>query len=175
MHSGRVFRWTMGGFTLVELLMVITVLIIAAAIVIPNIGSAADAQAMSAARALASDLELARHLALKTAQPHTVLFSDDLQSYKVVAEYGGESYAAADAIPHPVVSGKTFEVTLSARNGMGAVTVASASFGGDAYVTFNELGEPSSAGEVTVEAGDLQIVVAVAGLTGSVSTTRVGG
>jgi len=156
MHSGRVFRWTMGGFTLVELLMVITVLIIAAAIVIPNIGSAADAQAMSAARALASDLELARHLALKTAQPHTVLFSDDLQSYKVV-------------------SGKTFEVTLSARNGMGAVTVASASFGGDAYVTFNELGEPSSAGEVTVEAGDLQIVVAVAGLTGSVSTTRVGG
>ena len=39
----------LGAFTLVELLIVIMVLIIAAAIVIPNIGSAADAQAMSAA------------------------------------------------------------------------------------------------------------------------------
>ncbi len=171
MDTGRGLKRTIGGFTLVELLMVITILVIVAAIVIPNIGSAADAQAMSAARALASDLELARNLALKTTQPHTVLFSDDLQSYKVVADYGAESYTSAEAIAHPVVSGKPFEVTLSARSGMGAVTVASVSFGGDDYVTFNELGEPSSAGGVTVQAGDRQILVTVAGLTGSVSTS----
>jgi len=161
------------AFTLVELLMVITVLIIAAAIVIPNIGSAAGAQAMSAARVLACDLELARDLALKTQRPHTVLFSSDEQSYKVVADYGDESYTAADAIDHPVVAGRTFEVTLAERNGMGEVSVVAVSFGGDACVTFSELGEPSSAGSITVQAGETQMEVAVAGLTGSVSISRV--
>jgi len=163
----------LGAFTLVELLIVIAVLIIAAAIVIPNIGSAADAQAMSAARVLASDLEVARDLALKTQRPHTVLFSSDRQSYKVVADYDGEPYAEAEAVDHPAVTGRTFEVTLAERNGMHAVSVADVSFGGDAYVTFDELGEPSSAGSMTVQAGDTQIRIAVAGLTGSVSTARV--
>jgi len=163
----------LGAFTLVELLIVIMVLIIAAAIVIPNIGSAADAQAMSAARVLACDLEVARDLALKTRCPHTMLFSSDRQSYKVVADYGEESYAAADEIDHPVVAGRTFEVTLAERNGMRAVSVVDVSFGGDDYVTFNELGEPSSAGSMTVQAGDTQIRIAVTGLTGSVSTARV--
>jgi prepilin-type N-terminal cleavage/methylation domain-containing protein len=162
-----------GGFTLVELLMVITILIIAAAVVIPNIGSAGDAQAMSAARILSADIEVARDMALKTQRPHTVLFSSDLQSYKVVADYAGEAYAMADAIEHPAVEARAFEVTLAERNGMSAVVVANASFGGDAYVTFNELGEPSSSGSVTVEAGGTQIRVAVAGLTGSVSTIRL--
>jgi len=163
----------LAAFTLVELLMVIAVLIIAAAIGIPNIGSAADAQAMGAARVLTYDLEVARDLALKTRRPHTVLFSSDRQSYKVVADYGDESYAAAQAIDDPVVAGRTFEVTLAERNGMRAVSVAAVSFGGDAYVTFDEMGEPSSAGSVIVQAGDTQIRIAVAGLTGSVSTARV--
>ncbi len=171
MNQGHEIR--RGAFTLVELLMVITVLIIAAAIVLPNIGSAGDAQAMSAARVVAADLEMARDLALKTQRPHTVLFSDDEQSYKVVEDYGGESYSAADAIDHPVVEGRTFEVTLARLNGMAGVTVSEVTFGGDGYVTFNELGEPSSSGSVTVEAGRTQMQIEVAGLTGSVSTTRV--
>jgi len=161
------------AFTLVELLMVVAVLIIAAAIVIPNLGTAGDAQAMSAARALASDMELARDLALKTQRPHTLLFSGDERSYKVVADYAGETYAAAQAVEHPVRAGSTFEVTLSERNGMSAVSVTDVSFGGDGYVTFNELGEPSAAGSVTVQAGQARMRIAVAGLTGSVSTAKV--
>jgi len=161
------------AFTLVELLMVITVLIIAAAIVIPNIGAASDVRAMSAARTVASDLELARDLALKTQRPHTVLFSSNGQSYKVVADYGGESYTSADAIDHPVVAGKVFEVTPAGLNGMGTVAVTGISFGGQEYVTFNELGEPSSSGSLNIEAGQTLIRIDVAGLTGSVSTTRV--
>jgi len=164
---------TRAAFTLVELLMVITVLVIAAAIVIPNIGSAGDTQAMSAARALAGDLEVARDLALKTQRPHTVLFSSDEQSYKVVADYDDETYAAAQAIDHPVVEGRTFEVSLARRNGMGSVVVSDVSFGGERYVTFSELGEPSSAGAITLGAGQVQMQINVAGLTGSVSTTRV--
>jgi type II secretion system protein H len=162
-----------GGFTLVELLMVVAVLIIAAAIVIPNIGSAADAQAVSAARMLAADLEVARNLALKTQRPHTVLFRSDRQAYKVVADYGGEAYASATAVDHPVISGRTFEIVPADRNGTGAVEVLSVSFGGNTYVTFNELGEPSAPGTITLQAGETQMQITVAGLTGSVTTTRV--
>jgi len=164
---------TPAAFTLVELLVVITVLVIAAAIVIPNIGSAGDTQAMSAARAVAADIEVARDLALKTQRPHTVLFSNDEQSYKVVADYDDEAYAAADAIDHPVVEGRTFEVTLARRNGMGGVVVSDVAFGGEKYVTFSELGEPSAAGSITLGAGQVQMRINVAGLTGSVSTTRI--
>jgi len=161
------------GFTLVEMLLVVIVLIIAAAIVLPNLGSAADAQAMSAARVLAADLEVARSHALKTQRPTTLLFRDDLGAYKVVADYGGGSYASAEAIDHPVIANRAFEVELAARNGMQAVEVQSAAFGGETYVTFNELGEPSSAGTIVVEAGDIRMQVDVAGLTGSVSTRRI--
>jgi hypothetical protein len=71
------------------------------------------------------------------------------------------------------LEGQTFEVTLSERNGMGAVTVTDVTFGTDTHVTFNELGEPSSPGSITVGAGGAQMRVDVAGLTGSVSTSRL--
>jgi len=90
------------GFTLVEIIIVVLVLMIAAAVVIPSIGSAADSQVASATRVLACDMEAARSLALTTQQPHTVLFSADKQSYKVVENYGGGAYGTAVPIDHPV-------------------------------------------------------------------------
>lgn len=161
------------AFTLVEVLMVVIVLIIAAAVVLPNFGSAADAQALSAARVLAADLEVARSSALKTQRPHTLLFRDDLAAYKVVADYDGGAYAGAEAVDHPVVSGRPFEIHLATRNGMRAVEVQSVVFGGETYVTFNELGEPAAPGTIVLGAGDVRMQIAVAGLTGSVSTTRM--
>lgn len=165
------------AFTIVELLIVIAVLVIAAAIVIPSIGSAADTQAISAARVLGSDLEVTRSLALTTQQPHSLVFSPDLQSYKVLANYSGGPYASAVAIAHPVVAGKQFEVTLSRKNGMSAVRIVGPAFGGKAltYVTFNSQGEPSSGGTVTVESGQVEMQISVAALTGAVTVTRVSG
>ena len=163
------------AFTIVELLIVIAVLVIAAAIVIPSIGSAADAQAISAARVLGSDLEVTRSLALTTQQPHSLVFSPDLQSYKVLANYSGEPYASAVAIAHPVAAGKQFEVTLSRQNGMSAVRIVGPAFGGKTYVTFNSQGEPSSGGTVTVESGQVEMQISVAALTGAVTVTRVSG
>lgn len=163
------------AFTLVEVLIVMVILAIAAAIVIPSIGTAADSQAISAARILGSDLEVARSLALTTQQPHSLVFSTDLQSYKVVANYGGGGYAAAVAVPHPVVAGERLDVCLADANGMGSVSVLAASFGGISYVTFNSQGEPSSAGTVLLRAGGTQMTVSVSALTGTVAVTRTAG
>ena len=166
---------TRSALTLIEILIVVMILAIGAMIVIPSIGSTADTQAVGAARVLQADLEVARSLALTTQQSYSLVFSPDKQSYKVVANYTGVAYATAVAVGHPVNAGKLFEVTLSRLNGMPLVTVTNVSFGGPTYVTFLSQGDPVAAGSVTIQAGAVEMVVAVEGLTGIVTATRTQG
>jgi len=166
---------TRAALTLIEILIVVMILAIGAMIVIPSIGSTADAQAVGAARVLQADLEVARSLALTTQQPMSLVFSPDKQSYKVVANYAGGAYASAAAVGHPVNAGKPFEVTLASLNGMPLVAVTNVSFGGLTYVTFLSQGDPVAAGSVTLRAGNVEMVVAVEGLTGIVTATRTSG
>jgi len=165
------------AYTLVEILIVVLVLMIAAAIVIPNIGSADYSQATSAAAVLQSDLEVARSLAMTTQQPYSVVFSLDRLSYKVVANYAGVAYAAAVAVNHPVIKGKPYEVHLNMLNGAAGVSVTSVAFGvpPQQYVTFQSLGAPVAGGSVVLRAGNYVVTVSVEGLTGIVSVTRAGG
>jgi Tfp pilus assembly protein FimT len=165
-------RATSAAFTIVEILIVVLVMAIAAAIIIPSIGTAADSQVISAARVLQSDVEVARSLAVTTQQPHSIVFSPDRRSYKVVANYGGGAYAAATAVAHPVNPTQLFEVSLADLNGMTAVTVFAVDFGGQQYATFQSLGDPVSPGNITLRAGECEIVISVEGLTGIVTVTR---
>ena len=160
------------AYTLAEMVVVVLVLAIAAAIVIGGIGTTKDAQAISAARVLASDVELARNLAVTTQAPHTVLFSSDRQSYKVVANYTGGGYALATAVEHPVRANERFEVRLASLNGMESVVVGTVNFGGQTYVTFDAEGDPSNGGSVTLRSGGTGMVISVETLTGVVSVAR---
>jgi len=164
------------AYTLAEMVVVVLVLAIAAAIVIGSIGTTKDAQVISAARVLASDVELARNLAVTTQVKHTVLFSSDRQSYKVVANYTGTGggYALATAVEHPVRAKELFVVTLASLNGMESVVVGPVSFGvgGETYVTFDEEGVPSNGGSVTLRSGGTGMVISVETLTGAVSVER---
>ena len=165
------------AYTIVEILIVLLVLAIAAAIVIPNIGSANDSQAIAAGAILQSDLEVTRSMAMATQVPYSLVFSPDRQSYKVVANYGGGAYAAATAINHPVNKGKPYEVRLSGLNGMSQVSVTSAAFGGLPglpYVTFLSLGQPTAGGSIVLGVGQVTVTVSVEAMTGIVSVTRVG-
>jgi prepilin-type N-terminal cleavage/methylation domain-containing protein len=169
--DGLSFR---AAYTLVEILIVILVMAIAAAIVIPNIGSANDSQAIAAAAILQSDLEVARSMAMATQAPYSVVFSPDRQSYKVIANYAGTAYASTTAVAHPVNKGKLYEVCLSSLNGMSHVSVTSVVFGGQQYVTFLSLGQPNAGGSVVLTVGRITMTVSVEALTGIVSVTRVG-
>jgi type II secretory pathway pseudopilin PulG len=160
---------------LVEILIVVLVLMIAAAIVIPNIGSAGDSRVTSAARILQADMEVARSLAMTTQQPYSVVFSPDFQSYKVVANYAGLPYSQATAVGHPVKQGRPFEVAVGTLNGMDDVQILGADFGGQSYVTFKSLGDPVAAGSVLLQSGNIVMTVSVEGLTGIITVTRTGG
>lgn len=162
------------AFTLIEILVVLVVLAIAAAVVIPKIGTAGDAQSVGAARVLQADLDMTRSLAVTSQTPHTLVFNADRTAYKVVANYVGGLYSLLTAVPHPVKAKKTFEVRLAGLNGMGKVRVTAA-FGTAGFVTFSSQGDPSAAGTVTLQAGETEMQIQVQALTGRVSVARTRG
>ncbi len=163
------------AFTLVEVIIVCLVLAIAAAVVIPMMGTAAESQVVSAARVLTADIEAAHSLALTTQHPHSVVFSPDFSKYKVVRDYGGEAYSAAVAVNHPVRKGHAWELTLANQSGMSGVAVTNVNFGGEGYVTFGPQGDPENGGYIVLGAYEVVRQVTVEPLTGVVTVSAVGG
>lgn len=153
------------GFTLAEILVVVGVVAVIAALAVPYFGSMDGTQAVSAARTLASDLEYAQNVAITVQEPVTVTFSDS-----------GETYTLSNAsgpLIHPITKAAYTE-DFRARDGLSDVDLVSASFGGASSVTFDSLGTPDSAGTVTLQAGPHVYRVNVASVTGRVSVTADG-
>jgi type II secretion system protein H len=165
------------GYTLVEILIVVVIMAIVAAVVVPSIGTAGDSQASSAIRVVQSDLDLARSTALTTGQPCAMVFSNDLKSYKIVANYagGGGDYSTVTAIDDPVSANKKRDVTLNKMNNMSAVTISNLSLGGKTYVKFMSQGDPEVGGTVTVASHGQAWTITIQSLTGFMTVTKTAG
>ncbi len=152
-----------GGYTLAEVLVVVMILSIAAAMVIPNVISTSDMQAVGAARIIAADLQYAQSVAITTQVPVTVEFDPASESYSL--------RNASGLLIHPM--NKTgYTIRFSSLNGYDRLDVTSASFGGTASVTFDEMGSANNSGTVVVQAGAHVYRIAVAPATGKVTVTR---
>jgi type II secretion system protein H len=165
-----------GGYSLVEVLIVVLIMAIMAAIVVPSIGTAGDTQSSSGIKVLQSDLDLARSMALTTGQPYAVVFSNDMKSYKVVANYAGAGgdYAAVTAIDDPAAPKNKRDVTLSKLNKMDADTI-SYSLGGKTYVKFMSQGDPEVGGTITVTSHGQAWTITIQTLTGMMSVAKTAG
>jgi len=153
------------GVTLVELMVVLVLLSIAAAVIVPQAVQSSDLEAVSAARVLSADLSYAQDLAITSQVPVTVSFDVAGNSYTLSNESG--------TLIHPI-SKEVYETVFSADNGFGHAEVVSATFGSGSSVTFDELGAPNSAGTVVLQAGVHTYHVSVAAATGRVTVTRIG-
>ena len=145
--------------------MVLVIIGIAAAVVIPNAMSTASFQATSAARITATDLQYAQDTAITSQTPVTVTFN-----------VGNESYALSNAsgtLIHPITKA-VYVTDFGTLEGFSEVDIVSASFGGAAVVTFDEMGSPSQAGTVNLRAGEHAYRLVVAAATGKVTVTRTG-
>lgn len=150
------------GFTLVELMVVLVVLAIVSAVVVPHVMESSDIEALSAARVLSADLQYAQDMAITTQQDITVTFNAATGTYTL-------SNASGPLI-HPI--NKTeYVTTFGSQRGMGQVQMHSAAFGGEAKVTFDEVGSPSAGGSVSLQAGAYICQVNVAGTTGKVTVS----
>jgi len=161
------------GFTLVEIIIVVVILAIAAMLAVPMLGTAADTQLRTAANMIAADLEYARSLAISTQQNHSVVFSSVNESYEV-RDAGG------NAVAHPLKSASTLSVVFAADSRLNKVDIVSADFdaAADQTITFDYLGSPYSgtgtatpltSGTISLQAESFSVTVTIEAVTGYVT------
>ena len=153
------------GFTLLEVIVLVVVLGIVAAVVVPYMASAGDLEVISAARLVATDLQYAQNVAITTQVPVTVAYNTSGEAY-VLSNTSGP-------LIHPITKA-SHTVDFASQPGFSRSDIVSANFGGNAAVTFDALGTPDHAGAVTLQAGPHVYRVEVAGITGRVTVTSVG-
>jgi prepilin-type N-terminal cleavage/methylation domain-containing protein len=147
------------GFTLIELMIVIVIIGIAAAIAVPMISSGASFQIRSAANLVAADLEYAKSMAISRGRPYKVVFDPSAESYHI------EDPNGATVTP----PGRKSTVQFGPGNQLNDVTIFSAAFGGSQHVAFDYLGSPDNGGTVELQAGGITKNVTVEPVTGFIS------
>jgi type II secretion system protein H len=148
------------GFTLIELIVVLLIMTIIAAVAVPMVSGTNAMQAQAAARMLMADLEYAQSLSVTTGSPITVQFNRTNNSYKLINNQ-------SQTVGHPI-SGKGYEVIYAQTSGATQVDVLSTTLAGD-QVTFDTLGAPTPDGAISVSAGSQTYVVSIAPVTGRVT------
>lgn len=162
-----------GGFTLLEIMVVVIIIGIAAMIAVPMLGTAADLQVRAAAERIAADLEYAKGLAISHQKPFSVEFDTATETYSILDENG-------DPVSHPARPSQDYVVNFSTDREMSSVNIGAAVFNSVMYdtVTFDYLGSPYrgtgtgtplNLGRVTLQAGDFTLYVNVEPITGYIS------
>lgn len=169
------------GYTLVEVLVVITVLGLAAAMVIPSMGSTGVLRIQAAARQIVADITFAQSDALAYQSRRAIVFLPAENRYVVCEVNGPTVDPATDAIYNPSEPGERYDVTIDTEK-MGGAQLTVANFDGDNVLVFDELGGPvqapdsetaSSGGFVQITGADSVFQVDVEPYTGRVTVTNI--
>ena len=133
------------GFTLVEVIIVVVIISIAAMIAVPMFSSAGSMQIGSAANIIAADLEYAKSMAITRGQYYSVIFNAANESYSIVDEDN-------NVISHPVKTGFNYVVDFKNDSRLNRVNIASVQFdpGASNTITFDYFGSPYSGSVVGV-------------------------
>jgi len=158
-----------GGFTLVELLIVISIIAIVALTAIPMMSSAASVQIRSAANMLTADLEYAKSMSISRGQNYSVVFDKDTESYRIEDQN-------SNVIPHPVKKGFGYVIDFQNDSRLNKVDIVDADFDATSAVKFDYLGSPYNgnstplnSGVISLQAGGTTTTVTVEPVTGFIS------
>ncbi|MHC4195742.1 MAG: pilus assembly FimT family protein [Planctomycetota bacterium] len=124
-------RKTSRGFTLIEILVVVVIMAIAAMLAVPLFSSAGDIQLQAAADLIAADLEYAKSMSI-------TLFDKGAESYSVREPDGTIAL-------HPVNIGSNYEVNFSTDSRLNQVDIFDVSFDGGNEVKFDSIGNALNA------------------------------
>ena len=157
------------GFTLIEIIIVVVILSIAAMAAIPMMSSASSVQIRSAANLIAADLEYAKSMAISRGQNYIVKFDADNDSYGIYKD--GET----DPIQHPIKKGFDYVMDFSSDKRLGKVVITNIDFvdsngNSSNEVEFDCLGSPTgNGGSVTISADGMTATITVEPVTGYIS------
>lgn len=160
--------FTRRAFTLVEVLIVVTLVAIAAMIVLPTSASDARARVRAAARLLVADIEFAELSSLgRAADPCIIVFDTGSGTWHVAL-----TSDPATPLDDPV-TGDAYALTLGSGRAahLTNVSIDALVVGGDDELAFDHLGVPDQATDatITLRCGTETIQVIVDATTGEVS------
>ena len=162
-------RGKSSGFTVIELIIVVVILSIAALTAVPMMSSAASVQIRSAANMLTADLEYAKSMAISRGQNFSVVFDKNAESYRIEDQNGS-------VIAHPVKKGFPYEINFSNNGRLNKVDIVDANFDGTSEVKFDYLGSPYNgsgsplnSGVISLQAGGTTATITVEPVTGFIS------
>jgi len=177
---GRMVKSQMArqGFTLIELMIVVAILAIAAAMVVPMASSAGTMQLRAAVNVVAADLEYAKSMSISRGHNYAVVFNQTANTYQI--EDLSKSVGDPDrVIDNPVKKGFKYVVEFAADGRLGQVRIAGVSFDGTNTVSFNYLGSPLNgsgadlnSGAIALHAGGVTRTVNVEPVTGYISVSN---
>jgi len=153
------------GVTMIELMVVVVILAIVAAMTVPLFVGASDMEAVSAARVVSTDLQYAQNVAITSQSPVKVTFDPANETYDLYSNASGP-------LKHPMTKAD-YVVDFGSQSDFSHVDIVSASFGGSKVVTFDELGSPDNGGSVTIRSGAEIYRIDVAPVTGTVTVTSL--
>ena len=174
-----------GGFTLVELLMVVIILGIVAMAGMPTLVSGLEGFKLSAAvTEIVTAIEYAQLTAMTAGGRTRITLDASANTIKVEkskpgssllgseteldeADVEGESYVN---MGNPINKGKDYLISLASEDRLSGVDIATSVFGAGNFIIFDALGAPSNGGAVTLSLGSRQATVSVDSLTGKVTS-----
>lgn len=169
------------GYTLVEVLMVVTFLGIAGMMIVPAMGQTGVLRTQAAVRTIVSDITFAQSDALAYQQGRAIVFDEAGNFYTLVEVVGDVVDPDVNAIFEPKGPGQRYVVDLNEPDFAGA-TIVSPTFDDNNVLIFDPLGGPvlTPGSDVPGAGGFVDIVgsgttfrVRVAAFTGRVTVERI--
>lgn len=159
------------GFTIIEILIVVFLIGIAAMMAVPMMSSAGSMQIRSAANMIAADLEYAKSMAISRGQNFSVVFDKSAESYRIEDQDD-------NVIAHPVKKGFPYAIDFQNDSRLNRVDIVDADFDATSEVKFDYLGSPYNgentplnSGVITLQAAGITRTITVEPVTGYISIT----
>ena len=157
------------GFTMIELVIVVIIIAIAAMTAIPLITSADSFQIRSAANMIAADLEYAKTISISRGQSFSVVFDKTTESYRI-EDQGGT------VIAHPVKKGFDYVIDFQNDSRLSKVDIFDVDFDATSEIKFDYLGSPyngadnpMNSGVISLRAGQMTATINIEPVTGFIS------
>jgi len=153
------------GMTLIEVLIVVSIMGIAAAIVVPTMIQPGQLTIQAASRLVISDILVAQNEAVAQAAPRRIKFDLAGNGYKLV-----DANHATVALPWMK---QGYSVSFAKDSRFQGVKLELVDFGGNDYVQFDDLGGTTTGGTIELSAQGHRYRISVRPFTGRVTVAPV--
>ncbi len=169
------------GYTLVEMLITVTILGIAGTMVLPSMRSLGVLRTQAAVRAVVADITFAQMDALGYQEPRAVVFDEDANMYTLCEVVGESIDVEADALFDPKGPDERYRLHMDNER-FGGAYISDISLNSGTALIFDEQGAPvaaagsttlSDGGSITITGPDSAFRIDIAAFTGRVTVVQI--